>query len=373
MDIYALQQENLHLKKMLNTAISEAKLNEVVLQRFIDTERQMLSCTKLTDLMTLLIRDFRAQFKLNIVTLILHDKDHLVAPLLASLSPELAKHLTLLDDPQLLAAAYPDKTYRAGEINRDFKKKIFPHNPFVLSCVLLPLINKGQLIGSLHLGAKDPHRYHSEYRYDYLERMSALLAACIDNCIIQENLAYLSSTDTLTKLYNRHSFDLEIDKALQRADRQKQHLSLLFLDIDHFKHVNDTYGHSAGDAILKTFANILKKQLRNTDFLARFGGEEFAILLPDCEPAQAQYIANTLREKITEQTFDTHTGTLINISTSIGVSSYSFNSSNTSSFVELARVLLNASDEALYIAKQTGRNKVVFKAMPPVHLKINSL
>ena len=373
MDIHALQQENLQLKKMLNTAISEAKLNKVVLQRFIDTELQMLSCTKLTDLMSLLIKDFRQNFKLNIVTLILHNKDELVSPLLDNLSPELAKNLTLIDDPHLLSTIYPDTTFRAGEINQDFKKQLFPHNPFVLSCVLLPLINKGQLVGSLHLGAKDPNRYHSEYRYDYLERMSALLAACIDNCIIQENLAYLSSTDTLTKLYNRHSFDLEIDKALQRAGRQKQYLSLLFLDIDHFKHVNDTYGHSAGDAILKTFASILKKQLRNTDFLARFGGEEFAILLPDCKPEQAQHIANTLRVKITEQTFDTLNGAQINISTSIGVSRYFFDKNNTLSLVELARVLLNSSDEALYKAKQSGRNKVVFKEMPPASRKINSL
>ena len=190
----------------------------------------------------------------------------------------------------------------------------------------------------MHLGARELNRYHSEYRYDYLERLSALLAICIENCIIQENLAYLSSTDTLTKLYNRHSFDLEIDKALQRASRAKQCLSLLFLDIDHFKQVNDNYGHSGGDAILRAFAGILKKQLRNTDFLARFGGEEFAILLPDCDPQQAAQISNNLRAAIANHLFDTGTVKDIKVTTSIGVTSFLPLHDDMHSFGELAHI-----------------------------------
>jgi len=363
MNIRALQQENLRLNKMLSTAIKEAKLNEQVLQRFIDIEVKMLGCSKLDDLIALLIKDFKHDFKLNVVTLILFDKDELVSPLLHPLPTELSGQLTLVSDTQLLSELYPQKTLLAGELDHDLRKQLFPNNPFVLSCVLLPLINKGQIVGSLHLGARDLSRYHSEYRYDYLERMASLLAVCIENCVIQENLAYLSSTDTLTKLNNRHSFDLEINLALQRANRQKHHLSLLFLDIDHFKRVNDNYGHSGGDAILKSFADILKQQLRNTDFLARFGGEEFAILLPDCDAQQAQQIANNLREKVAQYPFDTNGYGAIQISTSIGISSYFFDQNNTQDFTELGFRLLKRSDEALYQAKQTGRNKIVFKAL----------
>ncbi len=364
MDIRTLQQQNKKLKKILDTVISEAKLNKDVLRRFIDFEVRILGCSKLSELINLLIFDFKSTFKLTVVGLYLLDKDDLASPLLTALEAKTLRQLTLLKESQSLNAMYPDKKIRAGDINRDLKKQLFPDNPFVLSSVLLPLINKGKVIGSLHLGARELNRYHSEYRYDYLERMSALVALCIENCIIRENLDYLSNTDKLTKIYNRHSFDLEIEKALQRANRQKQHLSLLFLDIDHFKKVNDQYGHPAGDAILKSFAHILKSQIRNTDFLARFGGEEFVILLPDCKPRQAEQIANNLRLKVSEHLFDTKTVGTISVTTSIGVSCYAFDNLIAENFTDLAHILLQTSDQALYRAKQAGRNKVLFKAMP---------
>ncbi len=366
MDIRSLQKENQQLKKTLNTAISEAKLNEEVLKRFIDIEVKMLNCAKLADLINLLLNDFKHIFKLSVVSIFLHNKDDLAAGLLTDLDPNTRKHLKLLNNPQELTDIYPENNICAGQISRELRKTVFPQHPFILSCVLLPLTNKGRIIGSLHLGAREPNRYHSEYRYDYLERMSALLAVCIENCIIHENLAYLSSTDTLTKLNNRHSFDLEIDKSLQRANRQQQTLSLLFFDIDHFKQVNDKYGHPGGDAILKAFAHTLKSTIRNTDFLARFGGEEFALLLPECDHEQAVQIANNLRMKIAEQIFDTQTGHNIHITTSIGVSNFAFGlfTKSTQNFSDLANILLQSADDALYEAKKMGRNQVVFKQIP---------
>ncbi len=363
MDIQELQEQNQHLRKTLNTAISAAKLNEEVLKRFMDIEVKMLGCAQLSELFNLVIKDFKDTFKLSVVSIFLHDKDQLAAPLLEKLDAQASSNFSLFKDSHDIAKIFPNHKTRVGEIDRDLKKSLFPNNPFVLSCVLLPLVNKGVIIGSLHLGARELNRYHSEYRYDYLERMSALLAVCIENCIIRENLAYLSSMDALTKIYNRHSFDLEIDKALQRANRQNQHLSLLFLDIDHFKRVNDTYGHPAGDAILQSFASILKNNIRNTDFLARFGGEEFAILLPDCDFPQAEQIADNLRRKIAEHLFDTLSAASIHVTTSIGVSCYIYDNVYAQNFSELANILLATSDQALYEVKQSGRNKVLYKAM----------
>ncbi|MEH6444188.1 MAG: sensor domain-containing diguanylate cyclase [Oceanospirillaceae bacterium] len=365
MDILSLKSENQQLKKTLSTAMNEAKLNEEVLRRFIDIEVKMLSCNKLVDLINLLLNDFRQIFKLSVVSIFLHNKDDLAAPLLSSIKPSTLKYLKLFSDLTVIADIYPEQRICAGQIPRSLRKKVFPDNPFVLSCVLLPLINKGRIIGSLHLGASELNRYHSAYRYEYLERMSALLAVCIENCIIRENLAYLSSTDMLTKLYNRHSFDLEINKALQRANRHKQYLSLLFFDIDHFKQVNDNFGHPGGDAILKTFAAILKGNIRNTDFLARFGGEEFALLLPDCDYQQALQLANNLRLKIAEHSFSPHSDARISITTSIGVSCFLFDNfaASNQNYAELSNLLLQTADEALYQAKEEGRNKIIYKKM----------
>ncbi|MFT5708874.1 MAG: two-component system cell cycle response regulator [Oceanospirillaceae bacterium] len=366
MDILSLKSENQQLKKTLRTAMNEAKLNEEVLRRFIDIEVKMLSCNKLADLINLLLNDFRHIFKLSVVSIFLHNKDDLAAPLLTNIDTGTLKHLQLFSDLTVISDIYPDEKIRAGQIQRSLRKKVFPDHPFVLSCVLLPLMNKGRMIGSLHLGARELNRYHSAYRYEYLERMSALLAVCIENCIIRENLAYLSSTDMLTKLYNRHSFDLEMNKALQRANRQKQYLSLLFFDIDHFKQVNDKYGHPGGDGILKTFAAILNNNIRNTDFLARFGGEEFALLLPNCDHHQALQLANNLRLKVAEHLFNPHSDIQIRITTSIGVSCFLFDNfaTSTQSFTDQSNLLLRTADEALYQAKKEGRNKVNYKQIP---------
>jgi len=363
MDIRQLQQKNQQLERTLNTAVNEAKLNEEVLKRFIDIEVKMLGCTKLTELISLLLTDFKTTFKLNVVTIFLHNKDDLAAPLLASLDNNISQHLKVFDNNEAISELFPEQKFIAGEIDRSLRKLIFPNNPFVLSSVILPLKNKGEIIGSLHLGSKELNRYHSEYRYDYLERMSALLAVCIENCIIRENLDYLSSTDALTKTHNRHSFDLEINKAVQRASRHKNHLSLLFLDIDHFKQVNDQYGHPVGDAVLKLFANTLKSKIRNTDFLARFGGEEFAILLPDCPLKQAEQIANNIRLKIEQQVFSLNTQTQLSITASVGVSCHNAAIKTTKPFELLSQNLLQSADDALYQAKHSGRNKVVYKAM----------
>lgn len=370
MDIRTLQQENNKLQKTLHIAIQEAKRNEKILKRFIDIEVQMLACAKLSELIRLLLKDFKQSFRLSAVTIFLYDKDDLVMNLIESIDQKLMRQLTIYKDIDPICSLYSNNKIRAGQIDRPLRKKVFPDNPFILSCVLLPLVNKGRLIGSLHLGAKEIGRYHEEFRYEYLERMSALLAVCIENCMIHENLAHLSSTDMLTKLFNRHSFDLEIEKALQRAERHKQHLSILFLDIDHFKQVNDKHGHPSGDLILKSFAQILRNQVRNTDFLARFGGEEFAILLPDCAPNQAMMIADNLRKKVASHTFTTTTKQPLKITTSIGISCYYPQKTPMIDKVELSHLLLETADQALYQAKHSGRNQALYQ---PLIIKSNAV
>ncbi|MGB1237388.1 MAG: DUF484 family protein [Pseudomonadales bacterium] len=363
-DAKALKEENEKLKKTLRIAIAEAQRNEQILKRFIDIEVRFLACDKLVELIALLLRDFKQEFKLSAVTLFINDDNEMARPLLKQLPAEHQRQLSFYNSIEPIEQLYHGRDIIAGEIDRALRKKVFPDNPFVLSCVLLPLRNKGRLIGSLHLGSRELTRYHADYRYEYLERLSSLLAVCFENCIIHENLAHLSSTDMLTKLFNRHSFDLEIEKAIQRAQRQQQPLSLLFLDIDHFKSVNDTYGHPSGDAILKTFAQIISQQVRNTDFLARFGGEEFAILLPNCDAQQGAAIAENVRLKVATHLFETTVDKAINITTSIGLSCFYPQAHLIGSRAkDIGDTLIQTADEALYEAKHSGRNKVLTKTM----------
>lgn len=159
-----------------------------------------------------------------------------------------------------------------------------------------------------------------------------------------------ASHDGLTGVYNRRTFDIILADEFDRASRYGRELSLLVMDIDHFKQVNDTYGHVAGDQILIEFAQEISKQLRGVDLLARYGGEEFVVILPETSMEMALLIAERIRKSIEEQQYQANDD-IIRITTSAGVCSYP-DQANT------AEELIHHADSALYEAKQTGRNRV---------------
>ena len=158
-----------------------------------------------------------------------------------------------------------------------------------------------------------------------------------------------ASTDALTKLFNKGKFNEVVFKEMELAKSTFSALSIIFLDIDHFKIVNDTYGHDAGDYILKEIASILKDSVRKGDFVARWGGEEFIITLQAMTADQASIIAEKIRHNIEEYTFTDGGKQTV----SLGVTQYVVGESKEN--------LLKRVDEALYAAKQSGRNKVVVK------------
>jgi diguanylate cyclase (GGDEF)-like protein len=166
----------------------------------------------------------------------------------------------------------------------------------------------------------------------------------------------LASTDPLTGLYNRRMFFRRMEEELARAGRASDPMCLMYLDIDHFKQINDTYGHSAGDAVLKQIARLMQRTLRRGDVLGRIGGEEFLVYLPDTTGHSGQRIAERLRERVERATI-LYEDTQIKVTISIGVF-----------FVEDPiglglDELVKASDELLYEAKSTGRNKVVYRGL----------
>ena len=162
-----------------------------------------------------------------------------------------------------------------------------------------------------------------------------------------------ASTDHLTNLSNRRQFEKSLELQLERARENKQKLSLLVIDIDRFKKVNDTYGHSAGDAVLKQLGQLLIEHSRSADIVSRNGGEEFAILLLDCGNHQALAIAESIRLSVEKYLFALPDGTTIRLTISVGVAVYPdhCDERDDADFFEQA-------DRALYEAKNTGRNRV---------------
>jgi len=166
-----------------------------------------------------------------------------------------------------------------------------------------------------------------------------------------EMLRKLSITDPLTHLYNRRHLMETVEKEFQRASRKGAHLSLVILDIDYFKKINDTYGHQEGDNVLVILAELVRKRLRAYDIAARYGGEEFVLLLPETPLLEAQAIADRLRLEVQDHPF---TGKLQNLimTISLGVATYP------SDTIACVDALFRQADEALYRAKHSGRNRV---------------
>ena len=167
---------------------------------------------------------------------------------------------------------------------------------------------------------------------------------------ILKNLKELAITDELTQLYNLRHFYKQLDMEVYRSKRYKHPLSLLFLDIDHFKKYNDAYGHVQGDKVLIRLGRIIKSCLRTMDSAYRYGGEEFTVILPETEGKEAVVVAPRIRALMEAEKFMPETGKIVKITISIGVTEYCPDE-RVSSFVERA-------DKAMYIAKQKGRNKV---------------
>jgi diguanylate cyclase (GGDEF)-like protein len=169
---------------------------------------------------------------------------------------------------------------------------------------------------------------------------------------LARDLRFKASTDPLTGLYNRSKFDEALTSAMTRAKRYGTPLSLMLYDVDHFKLVNDSRGHQAGDSVLIRLSQIILLDIRNSDLLARWGGEEFAILAPDSDGEMARQAAEKLRSTIERTTFDE----VGSITCSFGVAQYAQGDS--------AESLIARADHALYQAKANGRNRVEL-ASPP--------
>ena len=167
----------------------------------------------------------------------------------------------------------------------------------------------------------------------------------------------LATTDSLTGVYNRRTFKELADPLLSRARRASTPAALLLLDIDHFKRVNDTYGHLAGDAVLARFAGLVRSCLRKEDVLARYGGEEFVVMLPGTSRIEASALAERIRDEVSRMPLHGGSDTAA-VTVSVGVSG------ETGEQLPLLEVLLGRADEALYTAKAEGRNRVVMLGMP---------
>jgi diguanylate cyclase (GGDEF)-like protein len=218
------------------------------------------------------------------------------------------------------------------------------------SLLVLPLLSADEPIGTLTLVARAEKRFGKDVR-EMLAVIANQVATSLENGFLYKKMETMATTDGLTGLTNHRTFQQRFEDMLQRAARHNMKVAVLLCDVDHFKKVNDNYGHPIGDEVLRRVARVLQEVPRKIDVPARYGGEEFVVLLDNVDVAQAKAVAERIRLEIQKVVVDTDKGPL-SVTESVGVAAFPDDGRDRATLIERA-------DLALYHAKHTGRNRVV--------------
>jgi diguanylate cyclase (GGDEF)-like protein len=219
--------------------------------------------------------------------------------------------------------------------------------------IAVPIESSSQLIGVLALyGREVPGPFDAE-DLDTINSLARQAAIGIENVMLHQEAQRLSITDGLTGLWNQRYFQMRLTQEVERAIRFRRSISLLVLDIDFFKRVNDRFGHQRGDAVLIELAHRLMRAVRaQVDTVARYGGEEFVLILPETPAEGARIVAEKIRESVASERFGNEQEEPIEVTVSIGVACFPHHGA-------APQALLRSADQALYEAKGRGRNRVV--------------
>lgn len=262
------------------------------------------------------------------------------------LSPDdLESYFSVFDRPML------------GHCTPGMQALLFPDFTRPLASIAVtPMVLQNRVIGCLAQGSTRPGHFAADRATDMLEHLAAVIALCTDNVVNHERLREDGLTDPLTGLANRRFFDRRLFEEVERWFRHGSALSCLLCDIDHFKSVNDRFGHQVGDQVLQKVAQVLGSDLRGSDVLARYGGEEFVLLLPDTGIVRAGEIAERLRQRVAALQPGGGGEHTVGVSISVGVAGLGGEIKLEQE--EARNWLLQQADQALYQAKTSGRNQV---------------
>ena len=217
------------------------------------------------------------------------------------------------------------------------------------SLVVYPLISADRVIGTLSLFSRKPRQFRKELRA-MLGVTCAQVAVSLQNALMYRQMEKMATTDGLTGLTNHRTFQERFSELLERSKRHERSSAVLICDVDHFKSVNDTYGHPLGDEVLRQVSNILSRAVRKIDTSARYGGEEFALLLDAVDVDGALGLAERVRQEVSDMVIQSDQGPF-KVTMSIGVALFPDHGST-------KELLIEKADDALYRAKESGRNQV---------------
>lgn len=359
------------LGETVNDLFQKATQNEAILRRFQHFELELLDLSSLEQLLDMLLSNSLDYFDLVSAELWLYDPQGTLEALLSD--EYLSRSELILTRHQAdLASLYSSKpdvrlmSLAGGEL------PVFSDGD-IGSVALLPLCRHGTLVGSLHFGARGQQRFTEEKSTEFIAHLASIIAVCLENVVNHERLHRLSMYDVLTQVKNRRAFHGALEKEISRAARSGDPLSILFVDLDHFKQINDQHGHPMGDKVLKVVAQLIDGQQRKTDHVCRYGGEEFALVLPNCSRQRALEVAERIRLQVSELAIDCDVEqedpaagdcATVGVTLSIGVCCWlPERELNNVPESEIARLLIATSDRGVYQSKAAGRNCVHYNSL----------
>lgn len=342
------------LARTVGDLVEKATQNERILRKFQHYELQLLAITNLETLFDTLLAQSLQHFRLDSAELWLFDPERILRDLLPD-DIQRSAGLYWFDDDRDLRALY--STSYSVYLSSPPPPGLFIGRP-MRSAALLPLVRQGVLVGSFHFGAFAAQRFSDDKSTDFISHLASVVAVCIENCTNQERLHRLSLIDMLTHVENRRSFHLSMDTEIARAVRQGEPLTVMLGDLDHFKSINDNHGHQIGDRVLRVVAQEISGMLRKTDHVCRYGGEEFALILPNCDANLAREIGERIRARIADLRIANDSGIEVPTSISLGVTCWTQPKAKSA---DIADRLVKAADDAAYRAKQSGRNRIEYQ------------
>jgi diguanylate cyclase (GGDEF)-like protein len=320
---------------------------------------ELLEADTLDALLERLTAGLRSSYRLEAATLVIADPDHEIRRLLAPHGGPMSQGDVVFVDsvhgvaPAVAAGRRP----WLGKFNRADHALLFPKPAALESVALLPLTRQERLIGCLNFGSRERERFLSVLGTDFLHHLGVIAAFSLESAVNRARLVRSGFTDALTGWHNRRYLQSRLHEELARCRRERTALTCLMIDIDHFKSVNDRFGHLAGDEVLQQLAHCISGEVRGSDVSARYGGEEFVVLLPGTGITAGFVLAERIRAAVADEPFDLPTGSRLPVTVSIGVAEHTPTPEERDLKVVGDR-LLALADLALYEAKAGGRNAV---------------
>jgi GGDEF domain-containing protein len=271
------------LRRRLAVLTEEARKNDDAWRRAQAREMELLEAGTLSALLERLTTGLRASYRLEAATLVVADHDHEIRRLLASqsaLTPEQTSVLFVAAGHGVAPVDAAGRRPWLGKFNRSDHALLFPAATELASVALLPLTRQERLIGCLNFGSRQRERFQAALGTEFLHHLAVIAAFALESAVNRARLVRSGFTDVLTGWQNRRYLQSRLYEELARCRRERTPLTCLMIDVDHFKSVNDRFGHLAGDEVLRQLADCISGQVRGSDVSARYGGEEFVVLLP---------------------------------------------------------------------------------------------